>query len=250
MDSVSQPPNEQPTNLLERQLYKAAQDFGYPATPDIAAGVRYRGRSPRLGHYVPRGAWAALAVLLILASALFVPRVWAAVVEFLQLGAVRIFLVEPTPTPIPEASPEITPTPLASLLDLAGETTLEKAQAQVNFPIRLPAEIGLPDKIFLQDFNGPMVILVWVEAEISLHYLGPGVLANKGQPRIIRNTTVHEQPALWTEGPYPLQLSNGDIEFRRIIEGNVLIWTEGVITYRLESSQSLTVTQQLAESLE
>lgn len=67
---------------------------------------------------------------------------------------------------------------------------------------------------------------------------------------LIEETTVRNQPAVWVEGPYPLQLTNGSYELRRVIEGHTLIWTEGDITYRLESSRPLTETRQIAESLE
>lgn len=254
---MSQPSVEPPANRIEAQLQQAARHFHYPPTPDIAGefGQQLTTSKPkRSAPRVPRAAWAALLALLILAGLLFVPQVRAAVVEFLQLGAVRIFLVEPTRTPSPVAPPEssleATPTTLALLLNLAGETTLEAAQAQVNFPIRLPSIMGPPDRVFVQNLNGPMVILVWLEPGISLHQLGPGVLISKVQPHLIEETTVRNQPAVWVEGPYPLQLTNGSYELRRVIEGHTLIWTEGDITYRLESSRPLTETRQTAESLE
>jgi hypothetical protein len=79
--------------------------------------------------------------------------------------------------------------------------------------------------------------------------LGPGALVEKVQPRTIEETTVHGLPALWAEGEYLLQLKNGSYEVRRLVEGNTLIWTEDSVTYRLESSQTLPETVQIAESL-
>jgi hypothetical protein len=97
--------------------------------------------------------------------------------------------------------------------DLAGETTLSEALARVRFPIRLPtypADLGPPDRVFLQNLGGQALILVWLEpgsqtqAELSLHILGPGVEATKGPPESIAFTTVHDQPAVWATGPYYL----------------------------------------------
>ena len=47
-----------------------------------------------------------------------------------------------------------------------------------------------------------------------------------------------------------LHLSNGNIDLVRLIDGHVLIWTEGNITYRLETSLSLDEALKVAESLQ
>jgi hypothetical protein len=54
---------------------------------------------------------------------------------------------------------------------------------------------------------------------------------------------------VWAEGPYLLQLSGGDIDLRRLVEGHVLIWTDGPITYRLETDLTLDEAVRIAESL-
>jgi hypothetical protein len=263
----------------EARLREAARTFPYPPTPDIASTVRAKlteeirlksGR--RISWASRRLVWAALILILVLGGLLAVPQVRAALVEYLQIGAVRIFLVEPTSTPTPSpatpasaspatATPRPTPTPLASLLDLAGATTLAEAQAQVDFPIRLPAypaDLGPPDKVFLQDFGGPAVVLVWLEANqpervrLSLHQLGPGTFAEKGHPGLVQETTVNGRAAIWAEGPYVLQFQRGhqvEYDFRRLVEGRVLIWAEEGITYRLESDLPLEEAVRVAESL-
>src|SRR5439155_26603592 len=81
-----------------------------------------------------------------------------------------------TMLPLPEAIkvaeslevPPITPLPsptALSVLDLAGETTLQAARQEVRF-LDLPAyppDLGKPDKVFTQDLGGPAVILVWTQ---------------------------------------------------------------------------------------
>jgi hypothetical protein len=278
-----------PNAEWEARLRAAARTFPYPPTPDIAGGVRSRldAKAERPARLRPRLAWAVIAVLLILGGLLAVPQVRAAVVQFLQIGAIRIFLVEPTPTmtpttvtspgplppmlatPIstpteepPTATPRPTPTPLSSVLDLAGETTLAEAQAQVDFPIRLPTyppDLGPPDRVFLQDLGGPVMVLVWLDpgqpdrVRLSLHQLGPGTFGQKLQPPVIQETTVHGQPALWTEGPYLLQFQRGGqvvYEGQLLVTGHVLVWVEEDITYRLETNLSLAEAVQIAESLQ
>jgi hypothetical protein len=268
--------NQPSLERWESQIQTIATTFPYPPTPDLSGIVQQRLQTERK----PRGpvlfryqlAWAILLILFVLIGLLAVPQVRAAVVEFLQLGAIRIFLVDPTPTatlPLATASPEATatatplatPTPLASVLDLAGETSLAEAQAKVGFPIRLPtypSDLGEPDRVFLQELGGAVVVLVWLETDqpqqvrLSLHQLGPGAFAEKGQPRTIQETTVNGQPALWTEGPYVLQFQRNDqavYELRQLVSGHVLLWTEGEITYRLETGLPLAEARQIAESL-
>jgi hypothetical protein len=153
------------------------------------------------------------------------------------------------------------PTPLNSVMDLAGETTLAEAQEQIDFPIRLPtypADLGSPDRVFFQNIGGPAVVLVWLDPNkpsrvaLSLHQLGPGTFADKGNPGSVQETTVNGRQALWTEGPYILQFRRGnrvDYDMRRLVTGRVLIWVEGEVTYRLETDLPLEEAVRVAESL-
>jgi len=248
---------------LETKLREQAAAFNYPPTPDVAGGVRQRlaegSRRPSLHLTQPLGAM--VIILVVLSALLAVPQVRAELLEFLQIGIVRIFPVAPTPTatPLPlTATPRPTTTLVLSLIDLAGETTLDEAQTQTGFVIRLPKyppDLGPPDKVFLQDQGGPMLVLIWFEPDnsgrvrLSLHEFGEGTFAEKFEPKVIQATTVDGQPAVWAEGPYLLQIRNGDHVTRRLVEGHVLIWEVEKITYRLESALTLQEARQIAESL-
>jgi len=256
---------------IEALIIEAANNLPYPPTPDIIGVVKQQltAKQSHITIQTRHLVWATLIVLFILAGLLVVPQVRAAVVEFLQLGAIRVLLVEPTPTaatPPPTASPKApptatprpSPTPITSLLNLAGQMTFAEAQSRVDFPIRLPAEpsdLGPPDTVFLQDWGGPAVILVWLEPDhrdqvhLSLHQLGANTFVQKVQPKVLRETEVHGERALWTEGPYLLQLRNGGYDVQRLVEGHVLLWQEGEVTYRLESNLSLEEAVRIAESI-
>jgi hypothetical protein len=268
---ISRSGGSEPEEAWEARLRRTAQAFPYPPTPDVASTVQARLRVESnfkagfgAGSRNRRLVWAALLVLLILGGLLAVPQVRAKVIEFLQIGAIRIFLAEPTPTPTPgphTPTPQPSPTPLASLLNLVGETTLAEAEQEAGFPIRLPtypADLGLPDHVFLQDMNGPVVVLVWLDparpegVRLSLHQFGPGTFAEKGNPVTVLETQVKGQRAIWAEGPYLLQIRRGsevDYDLRRLVEGRVLIWTEGELTFRLESDLALEEAVKVAESL-
>jgi hypothetical protein len=204
-----------------------------------------------------------LAAMVLLALILLTPQARAGVGTVLRIGAVRIGLA-PAPSATPAASPPYTgpvPTPLPSLLDLAGATTLDQARAQAGFPIRLPAyppDLGAPRYVFLQDLNGPMVALVWVDpthpggVRLALFELSSNVYIYKSGATTVTETTVHGQRALWTQGPYVVQvIENGQVIYatRVLVNGHALIWTEGSITYRLETSASLDEAVKIAESL-
>jgi hypothetical protein len=259
----------QPVETWQNRLQAASRDFLYPPTPDIAGQVRRRledGSPRRAAHR--RLAWVA-AILLLLAGLMAVPPVRAAVLRILRVGAVEILPAPPMPsaTPAPEtaaspsATPAPSPTPLRSVLQLAGETTLAKAEAEAGFPIRLPGyppDLGPPDRVFLQDLNGPVVVLVWLDSSrpdgvrLSLHQLGPGTFAQKVEPTVIAETSVDGEPALWTEGPHLFQFRRGsrvDLDARRLVKGNVLIWMEGEITYRVETYLPMEEAIRIAESL-
>jgi hypothetical protein len=268
------------------RLTDLARGFSYPPTPDIAGTVRTRLaaalRQPDATRKaVARLRWApaAVIVVMILAALLAVPAVRAAVLDFIRVGAVRIFLAPPTvtptalPTPTGAGAPPIVeapltatpglgpfelPAPTFSLADLDGATTLADARARAGFPVLLPVyppDLGAPDKVYLQSFGGNIVVMVWLDRKLpdhvrlSLHALGPGVDAFKGQPQAVTRTQVNGQMAVWTQGPYVLVYRGGNADLSQMINGHVLLWTVGEVTYRLETDVTLDEAVKIAESL-
>src|SRR5512146_866959 len=119
--------NESQRELFEGQLLSIAKRLEYPRTPDIAGAMmrRHLGSSTR-----PRLAfrWLAGALLLFLvlcSSLMLIPPARAAILEFIQIGAVRIFRTEPPKQELPvTATPGPTAQSLIPMLEqLAGETT-------------------------------------------------------------------------------------------------------------------------------
>jgi hypothetical protein len=259
---------------FEAQLHTIANTMDYPPTPDVAGSVSARLRiSPRLRFTSKAAAWSLTIVLILISSLMLIPPVRAAIVEFFQVGAVRILGSESTPTPTPTLGPQslavpVTATPgptveplIAVLERMMGESTLEDAQQMADYPILLPAypaDLGKPNRVFVQNAEGLMTILVWLDPQqpervrLSLHLIPTGSWAiNKMGPKVIRETQVNGQYAIWAEGIYPLRVyGSSEIEFTRLIKGHVLIWEEGDITYRLETDLSMEEAIQIAESLE
>lgn len=271
--------NKQTDHLSEEHLKEITSRFQYPSTPDVAGSVMARLESGSRSRAQMRSARVVTGLLILILAVLFaVPGVRAEIIRFFQVGVVRIFPASPTltaepsmpqlpatATPMAVAPSTTTPAPgvnvpiySVTISDLAGETNLEDAQANLPFPIRLPeypADLGAPERVFLQE-DGGMVILVWANpadpdsARLSLHEIAPGkILFSKYEPRVIQETQVNGVYAVWAQGPYLVRVTNGSYDFRRTVEGNTLIWEEGGITYRLESDLSLDETTRIAESL-
>lgn len=237
------------TEPIEPRLQALAKEFQYPITPSVVGAVMSGLREPRTHLRRNRQlAWALAMIIVLLAGLMSVPPVRAAVLEFIQIGIVRIFPA-PAESPVPTTEAPLTPAPAptrSSLIPMiekiAGETTLESARSIVNFSIPLPTyppDLGPPDRVFLQDTGGWMVILVWLNpqqpehVQMSLHLI-----------------EADGQRAIWTVGEYPLIMRHADIQFVRLIDGNVLIWEENKITHRLETDLALDEAIRIAESLQ
>src|SRR5215207_8293646 len=164
--------NELQQELFEKQLLSIAKGLDYPRTPDLAGSVLTRLRASTRSRFVSRRlAWSLTILLVLCSSLMLIPPARAAIIEFIQIGVVRIFRAEPTPLIPPNeefpatispvrATPGFTSVPLIPLLEqLAGEMSLAEAQQIADYPIQLPSyppDLGPPDRIFVQDADGVM----------------------------------------------------------------------------------------------
>jgi hypothetical protein len=267
--------SKEPENALAGRLGEYAAGFAYPATPDIARRVAGRLAAAQTVNRPARRGWAAaLALVILLAALLAIPPVRAQILEFIQVGVVRIWLggADPTaaptgsaapltqtaPAPTPGAAP--TPTLAPSLTDLLGRAELSEAGALSGLPVRLPAYppgLGEPDYVFVQEQDTPVLFLVWMDphdperARLSLHAFGPDSYAlEKQNPQVLQHVTVNGLPAVWAQGPYVLRVRGEGVDFRTLVSERMLIWEEDGVTYRLESDLTAEEAVQVAESLE
>lgn len=271
---------------LENLLGESASVFEYPQTPDIAGATEWeaprRRRIPGVLLPGQRLAWGIALLLVLLAGLMAVPPVRAQILEFLQIGAIRILLSQPSATPSPTitasppsgasratdlsatpsdrptAAPVPTSTPRPFPFQLSRPITLSEAEAATGLRAWLPAhpdDLGRPDLVFAEDFGGPALILIWLDpnqpekVRLSLMQLIGNALLEKFPPQVISETQVNNQPALWTEGAHTLRYRSGVQIVEVLVEGNVLIWQEAQITYRLEGDFALEEAVRIAESL-
>src|SRR4030095_8037642 len=93
---------------FENQLSSIAKGLDYPRTPDIAGSVMRRLSTSSRSRFISRPfgpawgkrlAWSLTIILILFSSLMLIPPARAAIVEFIQIGIVRIF-PRPTEQPI------------------------------------------------------------------------------------------------------------------------------------------------------
>jgi len=237
---------------FEKQVAQWAAAFEYPPTPDIAGKVR-----PLLTKSAPpkvqpsrRLAWV-LALLLLAASLLAVPGVRAAIVEILRAGGITIFVGEET------SVDDIPPLLSEQLPAFTEPITLDEAVAR--FPnVQLPTELPPPDDVLLHEEPvwDTAVIFLWrdeadpQEIGLSLYQIHLPQYAYKGSD-MLEMTEVNGKQAFWLVGPHYFRLrGSSSPEAWLFVEGSVLIWWDGEVTYRLEGADSLEEALRIAESLQ
>lgn len=236
------------TDSWPEHVEQTAVHFTYPPTPDIAGAVRQRLHpQPTVNKQLRWAVALALFVVLLAASLLAIPPVRAAVFEWLKIGAIEIFVVDEMPA-------VETGVPL-SILDLGEAITLTDAQAIFPESLRLPTAWEPDSIVYSQQFLGrlPTISMQWQtdgDVTVTLSQIAAPYLGMKwASGEQVVETAVHGETGVWLEGAHPLQLRTGDFDRQLSIDSNVLIWTEGSITYRLEGQLTLDEAIQLAESL-
>ncbi len=218
---------------LQSLLKTGGESFPYPPTPDLLSAGLFRDRRLEAKTVLTRSPWAiAAAILIVLVlGGLAVPQVRAAVINWLQVGAVRIFFD-------PDVKPVEDPTPLPSFNQLSGRTTLAEAERLAGFAVPLPYGMRPPEHIFFQELGGPVVFCIWNDdeaIELSLMILGKGAHVGKSAPTSLNESRVDGVVATWLTGDHFLYLraSNGLQNFSLPVDTNVLLWQENGLTFRL-----------------
>lgn len=264
------PPADMQNELWEKDVRETAREFSYPPTPNIALGVRRRLKT----RPMPAGRrlrWAAVLVLLVITAAMTVPEVRAWVLEVIRIGAIRIVPVEPTTTPtVPaitrtptrQAEPAANPTPafMTSVLELTGETTLAAAQAAAPFTLLLPTYptgLGEPDRVFVNNWGGEVVTLVWMHPDnptqvwLTLEVLNIAAVGTKYYPPQREQVVlINGKQGYWLNQPHEIGYYARSRYIARLVTGHVLIWVVDDITYRLETDYPVEEAIRIAESLQ
>jgi hypothetical protein len=244
-------PNRDKDGSRDESIYRLAQSFTYPPTPDISTAARRRIRRSARRPYHLAWSLAAIFVLALLVTAVFSSPVRARVVEWLRIGAVRIFPVDSDVPFVPPRSSDAS----RDLLALEGETTLAAAIEKARFDLKIPLELGEPDRVYYQEIERVrLVVMLWLDHEqgnLALYQIyGPVSMVNKRYVGDITETAVSGEWAVWVEGPYQLYIETGTEIDIRTVEGKTLLWQQDEVTYRFESDLMLEEALEIAESLQ
>jgi hypothetical protein len=270
---------------LERELRALGAAIAYPATsPDFAAGIQTRlEREPRpgtrwwrrLGDLAGGGELPSTARPLrrALVLALLLLLVVAAIAVAIGLGVPGIRIVFgpgpslPPTTSSTSASPGTTTSfPPGSGMGLGVLTPFEAVEPQTGFAPRLPAGLGPPAASYLSDRR---LVMVWPpsSAHPRIATTDVGLLVTEFQgsvdtgyyEKIVHNGTTVEEVQVsghrgyWLAGEmhalFYVDANGRPVDEQRLAVGQVLIWSDGDLTYRLETEGSKEEAITLAESI-
>jgi hypothetical protein len=265
---------------LERQLRSlGGRDDLFPTTPKIADGVnemiRSQGATGGSSREPRRVGWrsiaiVALVVLAAVVASLAAPASRTAIAEFFGIEGIRIEFGQGDNVDVSD-----TPASIGGSLLLGERTTLDEVAATVTFDVMAPtgAVAGDPDETYLNQRSDVTVVGLLYEASDTLPEIGQtgvGMLLLQidsahadvtfvtksviggGQltTTMVNDGTGHwvENGILTVEPVQGLMFDEVGTESRR--SGNVLIWSDGETTYRLESMLPMADAVRIAESLE
>jgi hypothetical protein len=179
-------------------------------------------------------------------------------------GSLRTLYPAPTP------KPTTTPVSPASRLDLVGPSDLYLLEKFTGFRVKVPAlaempELIQPDRVYRQgsvDRPGSTqnVIMVWFVPDrpddirmVLTQGMGDstsGIDSTTGAVQV----TVNDKPARWVQAPQNVYVNGPDgtpvlAERAFVTNSHSLIWQDGNLHYRLETTLPVTQAVKIAESL-
>lgn len=264
---------------LEAALRDLGESIAWPdaegptgGARDIAAAVRARLETapPPRRNWMWRPARRALvfaAVVLLALAAV------AAATGFGMPGLRLIFGPPPASiSPPPSLEPSRSPAagPPGAQMSLGRLVALADLDAEAGFAVTWPADpaIGPPDAAYVDDRKRGQVNLVWASRPGLPDTLEPGVgllvsafrgtvddgVINKvvSGGATSRSVTVNGEAGWWLSGDphfFYYETPNGVVSDERRWVGDVLLWADGPITHRLETSLGQDAAIELAESM-
>jgi hypothetical protein len=237
---------------LELDLRELGGSVAYPATPDLAGQVRRRlaERRPWWRAVSRRQALAiALAVVAVSAAAVMaVPSARTAVLRFFHIGSVTVERVET----LPPARERLVTTGLGRRVSIAEGVRLAGFRMllpPLDEPVeRVYARSGVQSALLDVPGAGP-VLLTEISGRRQLDF------AKKfsGGATRVDPVTVNGAFGLWLEGaPHVVAFEDRSGRFQQFttrLAGNVLVWTRGDLTLRLEGKLTKARALELARSI-
>jgi hypothetical protein len=248
---------ERPTIAeLEMALRALGPELEVPPTPSLAPAVASRLLADRAAGgrsaFPRRALWTRRTKLVVAVVATLALLAVAAGARFV-IGAAEV-RVQPG---VSSSGPPLAPP------ELGDQVALDELSMAVGFAIELPAGRA-PDAAYAVDAGTGAALLAWKADDRSPRLPGTpwGLvlmeIAGTEQEILVKTVNAFEDtdevrldgaPAYWIHAPHELEVITDSGEERFHIEGNVLIWERGGITYRLETPLDLAATKEIAGSI-
>jgi hypothetical protein len=249
--------------MLEMALVDLGRHLRYPEAEDMAEGVVDSLRSRARPAPPRRMAVLVAATLAVLVGGLSLlsPAVRAALVRVLLLPGIRIEIGAP--------EMEAPVRRLGEGLDLGEPATLAEARQKAAFPIRIPAELGPPDRVFVEPSAAGRRVWLVYRARPGLpaaEETGVGLLVAEFRGTVddpllkkveaeggtVTPVEVEGDRGYFIREAHTLMLLDefgNPIDDRTRVAGNVLVWVADGVLFRFESDLDLAENLRLAESL-
>jgi hypothetical protein len=223
---------------LETDLRDLGVHLDHPTGDGIAAAVRAELTQPApapLGR--PVRAPRRRRVLLLTAAALLVAVVTVPLAVVVLGGGGGADPQHAAPTSVPPTASRPTTTTRPPVVAVG----LDQARAAVQFPIRVPQGLTVPAQVLVdRRIAGGLVALRYpaftlvelpTPANASVTEVTSADAGSRAHPMVVRG-----QPALWITGTPELGYVDRDRALHRAPTraGNVLVWVEHGVTYRIE----------------
>lgn len=220
--------------MIERELAALADRAAPSEQSDLTDRVLARiddldrdgGRSPKRLRLVAAGLAA------VVAASFLSPQVRAFAADLLGVAGIEIS------SDTPDAPPE----PREPLPD-SRETSLEEAQAQVDFPLGVPARLGVPDQVAVAD-GGRVVTMSWRNGRIVLDQFAGTLGSVFGKdigPTPVEPVRLVGTRAWWIGAPHDLTYvdrQGREVTATARLAGPSLVWeADAGVTLRLEGTR-------------
>lgn len=241
---------------LEQALAELSASIEWPDTdPSLPERVLAAVAAPRRRSRLRPVVAVAVVAAAVTAALVFSPAAREAAADLLRAAGIRI-----------EFETDSAPKTGAGL-ELGEPTTLDAAAEEASFAVRRPGidPPGLPDAVYADDRGA--VTMAWqggdelpaagdsgVALLLTQSPSGPD-LAYKvlGPDADVANRIVAGRPAIWIEGAaHTITMLDRDftpIEVSTRLAANVLLWEDGGVGYRLETTADFATAKAVAESL-
>jgi hypothetical protein len=232
---------------LEIRLRALGHELDFPPERDLAPAVlaRLEGSRPFAWR---RAAVLALALVAIaVGAALAVPQARSAILRFFHIGGETIVRVETLPPAVERSQAG----------GFGMPTSRTQAERTLGFRLLLPPFHGdRPDRVYvLGDSVGTVILRFHGKPVLLSEFSSPGEMGLKKltiDQTSVQWVRVDGRDAIWIRGTHTLTYFDRQLGFREQtirIRANVLVWTRGRLTLRLEGSFTRAQAIALAETV-